>query len=142
MQPYLPYALLAIGAYAMVPPLLRVATSGANAIPSNVATIISNLVLVVIGLCVVAYTGETSTEHLTSPKIPYVLVAGAFLGVGILSYYRALALGPVSVVTPLFGTFIVFSSAIGVFVLGESLTPRRILGVGFAIAAVYLVSGS
>ena len=142
MQPYLPYALLAVGAYAMVPPLLRVATSGANAVPSNVAAIISNLVLVVIALGVVAYTGETSTEHLTSPKILHVIAAGAFLSVGILSYYRSLALGPVSVVTPLFGTFIVFSSVIGVFVLGESLTPRQILGIGFAIAAVYLVSGS
>ncbi len=142
MQPYLPYALLAAGAYTMVPPLMRVATSGTNAIPSHLATLVSNVVLVTIAAGIILYTGDASVKHLISPKMGYVIAAGAFLGVGILAYYHSIALGPVSVVTPVFGMFIVFSSAIGVFVLGESLTLRRALGVGFAFAAVYLVAGS
>lgn len=142
MQPYLPYALLAVGAYALVPPLMRVATSGTNAVPSNIAVLVSNGVLVVVAIGVILYAGEASVKNFISPKMPYVIAAGVFLGIGILAYYRSIALGPVSVVTPVFGTFIVVSSAIGVFVLGESLTPRQILGIGFAIVAVYLVAGS
>jgi len=142
MQPYLPYALLALGAYTLVPPLMRVATSGQNAVPSDVAAVVSNAILVVMALGVIAVTGQGFTEHLSSPKLAHVLAAGVCLGVGILAYYRALALGPVSVVTPIFGTFLVLSSAIGVAILGESVTLRKLAGVGFAVLGIYLVSGA
>jgi len=80
------------------------------------------------------------TPHLDSPKLWYTLAAGLFLGVGILAYYRALSLGPVSVVTPVFGMFLVTSSIIGIAVLGESLTTRKLLGIALAVVAVYLVT--
>ncbi|GAB3417468.1 EamA family transporter [Haloparvum alkalitolerans] len=142
MQSYLPYSLLALGAYALVAPLMRFATSGQNAVPSDVAAAISNLVLVAAALGVVAATGQQVTPHLSGPKTPYVLAAGLCLAVGILAYYRALALGPVSVVTPIFATFLVFSSVIGVAALGESLTAKKAAGILFATLGVYLVATS
>ncbi|WP_280536204.1 EamA family transporter [Halopenitus sp. POP-27] len=140
MQPYVPYSLLAVAAYALVAPLMRIATSGSNAIPSDVAAAISNLILVVAAVAVVLFSGQDLAGHLGSPKVVYVLGAGCFLAVGILSYYRALALGPVSVVTPIFATFLVFSSVIGIAALGESLTLQKAVGIAFAIGGVYLVS--
>ncbi|MUW14145.1 EamA family transporter [Halorubrum sp. CBA1125] len=143
MEPsYLPYALLAMGAYAFVSPLMRVATTGPDAVPSDVAVVVSNTLLVAMALGVLAYTGQEFAVHLGSPKIPYVLAAGVFLGVGILALYRSLALGPVSVVTPIFATFLVFSSLIGVALLGESFSARKALGIAFAVLSVYLVSGT
>ena len=139
---YLPYALLAMGAYALVSPLMRVATTGPNAIPSDVAVVVSNSLLIVMAVGVIAYTGQEFTTHLTSPKLAHVLAAGFFLGVGILALYRSLSLGPVSVVTPIFAMFLVFSSVIGFLFLGESFTARKGLGIVFAAAAVYLVSGT
>ena len=139
---YLPYALLAMGAYALVSPLMRVATTGPNAVPSDVAVIVSNTLLVAIAVGVVWYTGQGFTTHLRSPKLIHVLAAGVFLTIGILALYRSISLGPVSVVTPIFALFLVFSSLIGVVLLGESFSPRKALGIGFAIAAVYLVSGA
>ena len=139
---YLPYALLAMGAYALVSPLMRVATTGPNAVPSDVAVVISNTLLIAMALGVVAYTGESFTAHLGSPKLLHVLAAGVFLGIGILALYRSLALGPVSVVTPIFAMFLVFSSVIGFLFLGESFTLRKALGIVFAALAVYLVSGA
>ncbi|GAB7090454.1 hypothetical protein JCM18237_07250 [Halorubrum luteum] len=139
---YLPYALLAMGAYALVSPLMRVATTGPNAVPSDAAVVISNLLLVIMAVGVVWYTGQGFTEHLYSPKLFHVLAAGVFLGIGILALYRALALGPVSVVTPIFAMFLVFSSVIGFLFLGESFTVRKALGIVFAALAVYLVSGT
>lgn len=139
---YLPYALLAMGAYAFVAPLMRVATTGPDAVPSDVAVVISNTLLVVMALGVLASTGQEFTTHLSSPKMPYVLAAGLFLGIGILALYRALALGPVSVVTPIFAMFLAFSSVIGFLVLGESFTARKALGIVLAAASVYLVSGT
>ena len=139
---YLPYALLAMGAYALVSPLMRVATTGPDAVPSDVAVVMSNALLISIAVGVVAYTGQGFTTHLGSPKILHVLAAGLFLAIGILALYRSIALGPVSVVTPIFAMFLVFSSVIGFLFLGESFTARKALGIGFAALAVYLVSGA
>ena len=139
---YLPYALLAMGAYALVSPLMRVATTGPNAVPSDVAVVISNSLLICMAVGVLAYTGQGFVGHLTSPKIVHVLAAGVFLGIGILALYRSLAPGPVSVVTPIFEMFLVFSSVIGFVFLGESFTARKAVGIAFAVASVYLVSGA
>lgn len=137
---YLPWAILALVAYTLVPVLMRVATTGPEAVPSNVATMVSNLVLVVVAGVVIAGTGEQVTPHLSSPKIWHTVAAGVFLGVGILAYYRALSLGPVSVVTPIFGMFLVTSSVVGIAALGEPLTARKLVGIAFAVVAVYLVT--
>ncbi|SNR51487.1 EamA family transporter [Halorubrum vacuolatum] len=139
---YLPYALLSMGAYALVSPLMRVATTGPDAIPSDVAVIITNLILVGLAASIVVYTGQEVTGTLGSSKLPHVIAAGIFLGIGIIALYRALALGPVSVVTPIFAMFLVFSSVIGIVLLGESFTARKGIGIVFAVIAVYLVSGT
>ena len=120
----------------------RVATTGPDAVPSDVAVVVSNGLLIVMALGVLAYTGQDVVAHLSSPKLRHVLAAGAFLGVGILALYRSLSLGPVSVVTPIFAMFLVFSSMIGVLALGEEFTARKALGILFAVLAVYLVSGA
>ncbi|MFA9516018.1 EamA family transporter [Halopenitus sp. H-Gu1] len=140
MASYLPYSLLAVAAYALVAPLMRIATSGTDAIPSDIAAAISNVILVVAAITIAVAGGQDISAHLTSSKIGYVLAAGCCLAVGILAYYRALALGPVSVVTPIFATFLVFSSIIGILALGESFSARKTIGILLAIGGIYLVS--
>jgi len=138
---YLPWAILALVAYTLVPVLMRVATTGPEAVPSNVATMVSNLVLVVVAGVVIAGTGEQVTPHLSSPKIWHTVAAGVFLGVGIRRPTTARSrLGPVSVVTPIFGMFLVTSSVVGIAALGEPLTARKLVGIAFAVVAVYLVT--
>lgn len=134
---YILWAIVALVAYTLVPPLARLAS---DQIPSNVVALISNGILVAVALGVVLYTGEFEMGHLTQPRSIYMYAAGVCLAVGILAYYRSLELGPVSIVTPIFGMFLVTSSVIGVVLLDESLTTRKMLGVAFAIAAVYLTS--
>jgi transporter family protein len=137
---YLPWALLALVAYSLVPPLLSVATTGSVGIPSNVAALYSNAVLVIGTVLVVVYNGEDALAYATHPAQKYVLLAGICLFVGILAYYRALSLGPVSVVSPIFGMFLVLSSIIGITFLNESLTARKAAGILLGVVAVYLVS--
>ncbi|MFW6320908.1 MAG: EamA family transporter [Halohasta sp.] len=137
---YLPWAIVALGAYTLVPVLMRTATTGSEAIPSDVATVISNSILVVGAAAVVVGTDQRVTPHLGSSKLSYAVAAGVFLAVGILAYYRALALGPVSVVTPVFGMFLVTSSVVGMAFLGESVTARKLFGIALAVLAVYLVT--
>ena len=134
---YLPWALLALLAYTFVAPLMSVATTD---VPSDVAVVVSNSMLVIAALAVVAVSNEPVLDYLTHPDAPYMYAAGICLAVGILAYYRALSLGPVSVVVPIFGMFIVTSSLIGVAALDEPLTARKVAGIGFAALAVYLTA--
>jgi len=137
---YVPWAVGALIAYTFVPPLTRVATTGTDAIPSDVAAVITNIILVLSAVVVVVGTDQRVTPHLGSSKLPYAVSAGVFLAVGILAYYRALAAGPVSIVTPIFGMFLVTSSVFGMAFLGEDVTARKLAGIGFAVVAIYLVT--
>lgn len=135
---YLQWSLVALLAYSLVAPLMKVAT---EEIPVNVAVMISNIMLVLAAAAVVVVTSESTVEYLTHPRAPYLYAAGIALAIGILAYYQALSLGPVSVVTPIFGMFLALSSLVGFVVLGESVTARKMLGLVFAVAAVYLTAG-
>ncbi|WP_224336930.1 EamA family transporter [Haloprofundus halobius] len=137
---YLPWALLALVTYTLVAPLMNFATTGNSAVPSNVATLMSNTILVLVTLGLVAFTDENAVSYIAHPKSPYVYIAGLCLSIGILSYYRALSLGDVSVVTPVFGMFLVTSSVLGMLFLNESVTARKVAGILLAVVAVYLVS--
>ncbi|MFC7177421.1 EamA family transporter [Halosegnis marinus] len=134
---YLPYALLGLAAYTFVAPLTKLATRD---LPSTTVALVTNGMLAVAALAVVLATNGNPVASLTHPDAKYMFAAGAFLSVGIIAYYRALALGPVSVVVPVFGTFLVTSAAAGVFLLDEPLTARKVAGVALAIVAVYLVA--
>jgi transporter family protein len=46
----------------------------------------------------------------------------------------------VSVVTPIFGLFLVGSAVVGMVALDEPVTARKLAGLGFAGLAVYLTS--
>ena len=134
---YLPWALLALAGYTLVAPLVKLATAE---IPSDVALLIANGMLVVGATVVVILSDTPVVPYLTDAHAIYAYGAGICLTVGILAYYRALAAGPVSVVVPIFGLFIVTSSVVGIAVLDEPLTARKAAGIGFAVLAVYLTS--
>ena len=134
---YIGWSVVALLAYTLVAPLMKIAT---QSIPSDVATAVSNTILVIVALAVVAAADHPVTEYLAHPKAPYMYAAGFCLAVGILAYYRALSMGPVSVVTPVFGLFLVTSSIAGVAVLDEPFTARKAAGIGFALLAVYFTT--
>jgi transporter family protein len=134
---YLLWALLALLAYSLVAPLVKIATAD---IPSTVVLLISNGMLVLVATGVVVATDTPVVQYLTHDRSIYAYAAGIALAVGILAYYRALAVGPVSVVVPIYGLFIVTSSVLGIVALGESLTVRKVVGIGLAVVAVYLTA--
>lgn len=134
---YLVWALLALASYTLVAPLVKLATAE---IPSDVALLIANGMLVVGATAVVVASETPVRPYLTDSHAVYAYGAGICLTVGILAYYRALAAGPVSVVVPIFGLFIVTSSIVGIVALEEPLTARKVAGIAFAVLAVYLTA--
>ena len=134
---YLWYALLALVAYAAVAPLTKVAMQD---LPADSVALVTNGMLVIATLAIVLATDRPLLSALTHEQAPYMYAAGVCLTVGILAYYRALAGGPVSVVVPIFGLFLVASSVLGIVFLDEALTVRKGVGIALAVVAVFLTT--
>jgi transporter family protein len=137
---YIHFAVIAMLSYAFVPPLVRIASATPDGMPAAVVSFYTNLLLVIGSLAVVIASGDSLTGYLNHSKMVYVLAGGIALTVGILSYYEALSLGPVSIVTPIFGLFLVISSVIGFVLLAEPVTAQKVLAIGFAALAIILVT--
>jgi len=136
---YLAWAVLALVAYSLVPPLSKLAS---EEIPIMVVALVGNALITVVNLAVVLYFDDGVVSALTSSHAIYAVGAGLALTVGVLSYFYALSIGEVSVVTPVFGLFIVGSAAVGMTALNEPVTARKLAGLAFAVVAVYLTSTS
>ncbi|MFA9425380.1 EamA family transporter [Natronorubrum sp. A-ect3] len=134
---YLLWVAVALVAYGLIPPLTSVVTT---AVPPAVALFLSTAVFLLLTLGVLLVTGTADPAYATTPAAGYVYVAGLFLAVGILAYYSALEAGPVSVVVPIYGLFIVGSSVVGIVFLGEELTSTRAAGIAVAVLAIYLAA--
>lgn len=137
MKRYVVLSIVACVTYSLVAPILKIAM---ETIPSTVAVFVSNTVMMVLLIGVLYQREENPLTYLRHPAIRYVLAWGITLAVGLLAYYRALELGPVSVVVPIYGLFIPLSSLIGVSFLGEKLTRRKVASIGFAVLAIVLMS--
>jgi bacterial/archaeal transporter family protein len=135
---YLTLSLFALACYSLVAPLIKLATQ--QGAPPYVAVVITNTILVLTALLVSWNRGALFNLAMPSKSLGLLLVAGVLLGLSVTAYYLALSRGPISVVVPIFGLFIVSSSIAGVVVFGETLTTSRLLGILFALAAIYLVS--
>lgn len=134
---YLAYSVLALVGYTLFAPMVKLASQQT---PSTVVAFITNSILVLAALGVALYGREPILEHVIGPSTPYMIGAGICLAVGILAYYRALALGPVSVVVPIYGLFVVTSSIVGFAFLDETFTITKAAGIVFAALAIILVS--
>ena len=135
---YVAYAVVALVTYGFVAPVVSYAMED---IPSEVAVVITNSILVVMALGVALTQDHSITEYLGHERFPYLILGGVLLGIGIMAYYKALELGPVSVVVPVYGMFIALSSIMGFLVFEEVLTARKAIGILFGLVAIYLTAG-
>lgn len=134
---YILWAVVGLLAYSFVAPL---ASDVTQEVPPLAAVFLSTTLFLGITATVIAVAGTGDTAHVLTVEAGYVYVAGVFLTIGILAYIAALETGPVSVVVPIYGMFIVGSSVLGIVFLGERVTAPRIAGIVCAMVAIYLCS--
>lgn len=89
---------------------------------------------------VAALYGEWSVPSVTSRLIGFVLAAGIYLAGAVIGCFRALSTGPVSIVVPIFGIFLVGGTLLGIVVLGEGVTAKKVLGIASGAVAVVLIA--
>ena len=135
---YIGWAFVAMAAYGVAVALLKVALRD---IPLGLVVVISNVILVVVGVVMVVYRGESVVEHVSFGRPMLVAVlAGSTLSLGVVSYYVALRLGQVSVVAPIFAMYFAVATVLGVIFLGEGMSWSKAFGVALACVAVFLLA--
>ncbi len=70
----------------------------------------------------------------------YAMLIGAIAMIATFAFYAALAKGPVSVVVPWTGLYIFIPVILGFIFLREPITINHILGILFAVAAIFFLS--
>jgi transporter family protein len=75
-----------------------------------------------------------------APGIAWALVAGTLGALGTLFLYLMLRAAPTSIVIPLSALYPVVTVILAYIFLQEELSPTRLLGVGCAVVAVWLLT--
>lgn len=70
----------------------------------------------------------------------FAVAAGLATGLGSALYYAGLDGGDVGRVTTIAGLYFLVSAALGVLLLNEAVTARKLVGTGFAVVAVGLLA--
>jgi transporter family protein len=139
---YIAWALLGMVGYSLTTVFVKLATRtgdfGAFAVLALAVTIVGTGVwtnAVLTG----AFAGKSAGDFL-KPGALWSYAAGIVLFVAVGSLFKGLSLGPASVVVPIYGMFIVGGAVLGMLVLHEPITARRLLGLALAVGGVYLVA--
>ena len=133
---WLPYALLSAafaGATAILGKL------GVAGLPSNLATAIRTLVILVFAWAIVLGRGEhRALAAVDRRTLIFLILSGVTTGLSWLAYFRALQLGPASRVAPIDKLSLPLTILLAWLVLGEALTFKSALGVGLMAAGALL----
>ena len=114
---------------------------GVEGINSDLATLIRTAIVLVTLSLILFATGQLTSPGPVSPKSWLFLVLSA-LGTGAswLCYFRALKLGPATLVAPIDKLSVVLVAIFGVVFLGEKLSGPNWLGVALIGAGAILVA--
>jgi transporter family protein len=110
---------------------------GVDAINSNLATAIRTVVILAVAWGMVWARGEFQPlAEISQKTILFLVLSGLATGLSWLCYFRALQLGPASLVAPIDKSSLVLILLLSVLFLGEPLTLKACLG------AVLIVAGT
>jgi transporter family protein len=108
-------------------------------VPSNLATLVRTIVVVVFATGIVAASGEF--DHLSSISGRGWLalaLSGVATGLSWLFYFAALKIGPISGVAPIDKLSFVIAMGLGFVVLKETIRPLTLVGAALIVAGVLL----
>jgi transporter family protein len=109
-------------------------------ISSFMVLAIATLMAAVSSVAIVAARGELSPGQVDRIAVLWACATGIALTVAVSSLFRALSLGPASIVVLLYGVFVIGGAALGVLILHEPMTWKKALGFAAAVSGIYLVS--
>jgi transporter family protein len=131
----------AVGAAVLAAITSLLAKVGLEGLPSNLATLLRTLVVVVAtGVLVVARGEVLPLSDLPRRSLLFLALSGLATAGSWLCFFRALQMGPVARVAPIDKFSVVLVALGGVAFLGESLSAIQWLGVGLIAVGAALVA--
>lgn len=113
---------------------------GVEKIPSNLATFIRTVVIILFLGGLISWRREWQNPwHLPSRSLIFLVLSGLATGLSWICYYRALQLGPASLVAPIDKLSLVVAILLAVVFLHERLNLVQSAGALFMVLGVLLV---
>ena len=102
---------------------------------------IANLFVVSAGVGWMFLQGRDSLKGLGWNGVTGLLIlASVVLAMSIVSFYKALSMGPATVVVPIFALSFTVVALLGFTILGEPVKPTRIIGIVLAASSIVLLT--
>ena len=139
-MPWWVYAFASAGAAAATAILAKIGVEG---VPSNLATAVRTVVVLVFASAIVVMRGEHhALGALRGRPLLFLALSGVATGLSWLAYFRALQLAPASRVAPIDKLSLALTIALAAFVLGESVSWKVALGATLmVIGSLLTLSG-
>lgn len=135
--PWVTWALLSAGLAALTAIFGKIGIEGVN---SDFATLIRTVIILVVLAAFVWFTrAGQPLGSVSGRSYLFLLLSGLATGASWVCYYRALKLGPASMVAPVDKLSVALVAVFGVALLGERLTARNWIGVAMIVGGVVLV---
>jgi transporter family protein len=124
---WITYAAISAVAAALTAVLAKVGVEG---VPSNLATAIRTVVVLILAWAIVLGLGEhRALQTISRRSLVFLVLSAVATGVSWLAYYRALQLAPASRVAPIDKMSLPLTLILAALFLGEAMTWRLVLGV-------------
>jgi transporter family protein len=137
---WLPYALISALAAAATAILAKI---GIQDVPSNLATAIRTVVILVFAWVIVLAGGQHhALGRVSGRSLLFLVLSGIATGISWLAYFRALQLGPASRVAPIDKLSLALTLVLAVVFLRETVTWKVVLGVVLMVAGSLLTIAS
>jgi len=108
-------------------------------VPSNLATAIRTVVILVFAWGIVIARGEyRALPQISNRSWLFLALSGIATGLSWLAYFRALQLAPASKVAPIDKLSLAITIVLAVFVLGEVVSWKTALGAALIVAGALL----
>ena len=130
--------------YALVSALAAAATAilakiGVKGVPSNVATAIRTVVILLFAWGLVLARGEgKALRTIGTRTLLFLVLSGLSTGISWVAYFRALQMAPASKVAPIDKLSLALTMAMSALLLGEAVTWRMALGAALMVGGALL----
>jgi transporter family protein len=113
---------------------------GITGVESNLGTALRTMVVLAMAWIVVGVAGEVpQLRKVARRDLTFIVLSGVATGASWLCYYRALQLGPASLVVPIDKLSILVTIAFATFVLHEKLTRKAVIGLVLIVGGTLLM---
>ena len=116
---------------------------GIQGVPSNLATAVRTVVVLVFAWGIVLARGEAvGLRDLKGRTLAFLVLSGVATGVSWLAYFKALQLAPASRVAPIDKMSLPITVALAWLTLGEPISLRLGIGIGLMVIGAVLTVGT